>query len=196
MRKTLLLFLGIALFGGLLAQDAEEELKNTLAFNPMKFAESTFQLNYERMLSPNKSLNFVVGAIYHEEYDHEEGFLGELHFRYYAFQKQNPRAKFSIYFSPYFQYKYVDVSRESYDYLIGFYYDRRSIIHSFGVGVLAGFKVCLVKQLELDFYFGGGMRRTNKGTNQTDDYYYNSGVWDNSYNGIAPKVGLTAGFRF
>ncbi len=178
--------------------EAPLSYKNTFSFSPLKFTENAFQIGYERYLSDDKSIYLGLGAIYKDEYEKEEGFLGELHFRYDVYRSVRKSSVFSVFFSPYIQYKYVDINRISY------VYDGPQVttedvgttIHAYGGGVLIGIKLAVVKRLMFDLYLGGGMRRTNDFNKNSDYRYYENSIWDHGYNGIAPKVGFNVGFRF
>lgn len=137
MKKHLLILLFLMITVLVHAHDESTPMyKNAITFSPLKFTENTFQMGYERLFNESNSLYFALGAIYKEENDHEEGFLGEIHYRYRVYNNVNENSSFSIFFSPYLQYKYVEISRYN------IYYENNIWDHTYnGIAPKLGFNV-------------------------------------------------------
>lgn len=195
MKKTFAIIALLALGMQMFAQGKEKAYKNVFSFNPIYFTTSTFMMGYEGFIQPNKSLAFYAGAIYDQDY--KEGFTGEFQYRYFIsdqdiWQKDNLK----IFFAPYLQYKYVEIT-DNWWVNGNIIEDYKYTIHAYGGGILFGFKLTVIERLVFDAYVGGGIRRTNDyKEDNIENYYYDDGLTDPGYNGIAPKAGVTVGFNF
>lgn len=196
MKKTFALISILVLCIQVSAQETEKTYKNVVSFNPIYFTASTFMMGYERFIKPNKSLTFYLGAIYDQNY--KEGFTAEFQYRYFIsdqdiWQKDNLK----IFFAPYLQYKNVEMMGRWWVDNNGVVEDHNYTIHAYGAGIMFGFKLTVIDRLVFDAYVGGGIRRTNDYKEDgKENFYYEDGVTDAGYNGIAPKAGVTVGFNF
>ncbi len=193
------------------------EYKNVLTFNIFTFMNSTFQLNYERVLKENNNIVFNMSIKYKSSTNQViQSYKAELQYKCFLFNIYKKKTSKRMYFAPYIFAKYSEEKcMDTYPY---YYYDYPVYIdttysytdyyyyNAYGTGIMAGFELIFVKRLYLDMYLGGGIRRTFEHNNLSVKYddgsnsyyytHYNNSVWDEGYSGIEPRIGFNFGFNF
>ncbi len=182
--------------------------KYNFSLSPFSFANSSLDVNLERMLASNKSL-VLRGAVKYRDpgQDLEVGVLGELQYRYYLMhnghKSTNHPFNIALYAAPYVYVKQLyDESPEFYVNVI--YHDQfypyqpvNSDItyNSVGFGIYSGVKGVIFERLTIDLFLGGGLDLTYFDTdNNMDNVTFD--IFEEGYSGIIPRGNLSIGFLF
>lgn len=184
---------------------------NSLKINPFAFGNSEFQLAYERYFNNRRSSVVFSPSIILRDSGGEskEGFqvMGQYRFYLTHFKKEPNRKNFlgvynygfyagayGLYFDQketYLEYDWDATTGES--LITEFTED----IQSVEGGAMLGLQMDITKRIVLDFYIGGGVRRSEvDDTNTNDESIYSDGIFDKGYTGVKPKAGLLLGITF
>lgn len=205
MKKIVSIFLlSLLLAPAIYSQDNQEVKKNEFRLELLNFIGSTFYAEYERSISETKGLNFVIAptAIENTEKSHF-GILFQINPKLYYNIGKSKNSVQRLYFSPYANYRYLDISNENNytGYWTPPYNEPTSynfIASSAGLGMLIGFKVEAGNFFVFNIEAGGGPRYVfEKGGNATYNEV-NEGFnnWNLGYSGIFPRFNMTMGFKF
>lgn len=169
--------------------------KNIYKFSLTEFTRNTFQMGYERFLSPSTSLYVIAGLTSKDDYyDNVFGIKTELQLKIHAYTSSRGKVMHRLYFAPYLMNHYLDTEFTEWEYDQNWNSYQVKVSDSFdviGTGVMFGWSFSFAKRMNIDVYTGGGIRRTiGSGDNS------NSGIWDYSYSGITPRFGIDVGFLF
>jgi len=209
----------VGAIGGLFGQNSvtfensnEYRYKNVFKISPVQFANSTFELNYERYFGNRSSSLLISPSLLLREQNSESliGFKWMTQYRFYFSQLRRGLnktwifANIGFYGGPYVQYLYAkeDYRGGYYDDNIGVYYDGifNKEVSTIEGGVITGFQFDLLPRLVVDFYFGGGIKyavvEDTIGSFLPENYTYNYGILDREYTGVIPRGGLQIGFNF
>lgn len=194
-------------FSSLQAQHENDGDKpNIIKFSPFHFAESTFLMSYERMISQNKAgLYFNAGIHSAERYDYYSGepnqsfgFQGEFQYRVYISQPKSISAGDKgffyfkgIYGGPYASFRYRSQDAYYYDWVSGTSTTVPEEVTEYAGGIVMGIQFALYNRVFFDFYTGGGIKRSFGA--QSTGYRDITSV---GYNGVLPKIGFQIGFGF
>lgn len=217
--KNLVLILVTILIGfttnNLLAQNepvSEYEYKNVLKISPAQFANSTFEVSYERYFGNRKSSLLLSPAFLLRKQNNEslEGVKAMIQYRLYLTHLQKGvnktwrMANIGFYAGPYAQGLYAkeDYWASYYDNVN--YQDYEGIytkkVNSIEVGVVTGFQFDVLKRFVVDIYLGGGVRKSDIedtfAEHNPSQYYGNYGVLDREYTGVVPRGGFQLGINF
>jgi len=187
------------------------QYNNVFKISPFQFANSTFEINYERFFSEKRHSFVISPALLLRENLPESlsGFKGQIQYRYYFTHLHKDTHKtwifsnLAFYGGGYAQFLTAD---EAY---WGSYTDKDFIyvsdifdkeVNSIEGGVILGMQIDITKRLVLDFYFGGGVKFADVEDSITpyldNEYPYSYGVLDREYTGVVPKGGFQLGFSF
>ncbi len=173
--------------------------RHTLTSTITNLFVSNFQLNYEFGFSPITSLKISFGTSYVDaDYNKKNGYNGELQFKYYILSPDREKTYYNIYFAPYINYRYIDVTTDDYSFRnndITHTYPLKSFnFNSLSGGFIFGQTFTIAKKIFIDLYLGGGIRKNL----YPDEYLeqYNSNIFQEGYSGITGKLGLDIGFKF
>jgi hypothetical protein len=182
-----------------------EPVKNIIKISPFHFVDGTFLMSYERMLGSQKSsLMFSAGIHSRSNRDYyngnnvtpEFGFQEELQYRLYVVQPQNVSRNGrgfwyfkGFYAGPYISHRYLQRSVYVWDWVLQQNTTEPEKLNEVGGGVVLGVQVALGNKFFIDFFTGGGIKRSMGLISQ--NYY--AGVTDPGYNGVYPKIGLQLG---
>ena len=173
-------------------QEKTELLKNEFKFSLVNFTVGNFQISYERYVKEDIGLQLNLGYTNVDNYNRREGVNAEFQLKYYLFEWLRRNSAQKIYFAPYAGYKNMNVDIDDYYWEEDNYIEniRSEHVQAINAGIVVGYKFILNRRLILDAYFGGGIRKAN----DIEEYWED--IFDPSYNGIAPRVGLDIGFNF
>ncbi len=196
------------------AQEAETYLNNVIKINPFLFGQSQFQLSYEHYFKNRKSSVLLMPSyLLKDSRDTElQGFeiMGQYRF-YLTHYNKNERKTFlnmynyGFYAGLYALYLNYDETFTRYTYNpITFENESNSYkksIQSIEGGALLGLQMDISRRIVLDFYIGGGLRKSEVEDSYLDsnieaEYYGEYSVFDFEFTGIKPKVGLMLGITF
>jgi len=187
------------------------QFKNVFKISPVQFANSTFQINYERFFKEKKYSLVVSPAILLKQNTPESliGFKGNIQYRFYFTHLHKETHKtwifsnLAFYGGGYAQYLianeayWASYPDNNFNYITDIF---KKEINSIEGGVLLGIQIDIIPRLVLDFYFGGGIKYSDvvdSFTPLTDNQYpYTYGVLDREYTGVVPRGGLKFGFNF
>jgi hypothetical protein len=184
--------------------EAHPPVKNIVKISPFHFVEGTFLMSYERMLNEQKSSlmlslglhsrtarNFSTGAR-----TPEFGYQEELQYRLYVIPpldySRNGRDFWyfkGFYAGPYVSHRYLERSVVVWDWILQQNVSEDEKIHEMSGGVVLGVQIALGNKFFMDFYTGGGIKRSI-GDIQTTSFI---AVTEPGYNGVYPKVGFQIG---
>lgn len=169
--------------------------RNIYKFSLTEFTRNTFQMGYERFVTPSTSLYFIAGLTSKDDYyDNVFGIKTELQLKIHAYTSARGKVMHRLYFAPYIMNHYLDTEFTDWEYDQNYNYHEVKVSDSYdvvGTGVMFGWSFSFAKRMNIDVYTGGGIRRTiGSGDNSND------GVWDYSYSGITPRFGIDVGFLF
>ena len=184
--------------------------KNDFKVGVFSFINSTFDLNYERMVAENKSL-VLRGTVkwLDNGWEKEIGGMGELQYRYYLIQfgkNENYPFKIGFYAAPYAFIKTLQDNNaeigyygEIYNDQLGIYepysYDVKEINYiSYGAGIYGGIKALIMKKITMDFTVGGGLKISEHDSDLPEHYSWT--IFEDGYSGIVPRANFTLGFLF
>ncbi|MBK7175298.1 MAG: hypothetical protein IPH84_19265 [Bacteroidales bacterium] len=118
------------------------------------------------------------------------GFGAEAQLKFNVYTQINPNNSHRLYFAPYIMNNYEEVERTYWNNM-GYDEWKTDSFDAVGTGVVFGWSYSFANRINLDIYTGGGIRKAFDAENE----YYN-GIWDYSYSGIAPRLGIDVGFWF
>jgi hypothetical protein len=207
MKRILLsLMLLVGSISGLQAQwdtlAPQDPVYNIIKISPFHFAEGTFLLSYERLLGNERSSLMLLAGLHSREDNSMPrpsfGFQEELQYRFYVAPPRNNAAGGVVYFKgfyagPYAYHRYRQRSREAYDPFLQATTIVNEDIHEVSAGVVIGVQIAFANRLFLDFYTGGGIKRSF-GRDESVQMTYTP--IDLGYNGVIPKVGFQLGIGF
>jgi len=199
MKKILLAFLVVTstsgAFAQILATANSPETKNVLKMSVSQFTHSTFQMGYERFIAPTTSLYLAPGLSF-EDSDNTKtwGVRAEAQMRFHVFTVINPKNSHRLYFAPYIMNQYFETENKIYDNN-GNYMWQTDAFDAVGGGMLFGWSFTFASRINLDIYTGGGLRKTF-GYDENSNIYTSEGIYDYSYSGIVPRLGIDIGFWF
>jgi len=206
-----MLFVFVASVCSIKVNGQNVQYKNVLKISPVQFANSTFEVNYERYFKEKRHSVVISPALLLKQNNPESliGFKGNLQYRYYFTHLHKDTHKTWIFSNlAFYGGSYVQAltakeeywgsySNENYEYITDIF---EKDINSIEGGVLLGMQIDIIPRLALDFYFGGGIKyadvedtiTTYLDPNRVESY----GVLDREYTGVLPKGGLQLGFNF
>lgn len=210
--STLTLLLLSLLPLGLFAQEPPkravqtfEPVNNIIKLSPFHFAEGTFLLSYERMLGAEQSSGLMLSAGLHSkttrnystgDYRPEFGFQEELQYRFYVVppstNSHNGRGFWffkGFYAGPYAYHRSLQRTVAVWDVILQQNVDEEEKINEVAGGVVLGVQIALGNKFFMDFYSGGGIKRSFGDIRDTE---YIS-VIEPGYNGVYPKIGFQIG---
>ena len=203
---TCMLLLGS--IGGLRAQwdtlAPQEPVRNIIKLSPFHFAEGTFLLSYEHLMANQKSsLMLMAGLHSREDFNLPRpsfGFQEEVQYRLYVAPPSNTGAggrNFlffkGFYAGPYVYHRYRQQSREVFDWILQANTIVNENINEVSTGVILGAQIAFANRLFIDFYTGGGIKRS---FGRDESVQTNFSPLDLGYNGVIPKVGFQIGIGF
>jgi len=181
-------------FAQILATANSPEYKNVLKMSASLFTRNTFQMGYERFLDPNTSLYLAAGLNFRDtDYERNWGVRTEAQLRFHVYTIIKPKESHRLYFAPYLLNHYLESETRDYS-SIGQGNWQTDTFDAIGGGMLFGWSFSFANRVNLDVYTGGGFRKTFNYDNITNAN--NNGVFDYSYNGIVPRLGIDIGFWF
>jgi|WetSurMetagenome_2_1015567.scaffolds.fasta_scaffold206515_1 hypothetical protein len=207
MYRKFLLFLALLLVAGTQAFSQDQEVnydkttssfsnyRNIYKFSLIEFTRNTFQMGYERFISPSTSIYFIAGLTSKDDYyDNIFGIKTEVQLKIHAYTSSKGKVMHRLYFAPYIMNHYFDTEITDYVWDNNGNYIQSKISDSYnalGTGVMFGWSFSFARRMNIDVYTGGGIRRTIGAGNDSND-----GVFDYSYSGITPRFGIDVGFLF
>jgi len=187
------------------------EYKNSIKISPAQFANSTFELNYERFFNEKTHSILLSPAFMLRQNSPESlyGFKGQIQYRYYfshLHKDTHKTWKFSnigFYTGLYTQYLnateeyWGSYTSNNQNYITELF---NKDISSIEGGVLIGMQIDIIPRLVLDLYLGGGIKYADVEDTMTPyiegEYHSYYSVLDREYTGVVPKGGLQIGFNF
>lgn len=187
------------------------DLSNSiLKIDPFLLGRSEYKISYEHYINNRKQSVLIAPSIFLKQGNDEsvEGYeiMGQYRIYLTEFNKETSQTLFGLY------------NIGIYAGLYGLYYnvDEKSVrthynpdssdetrvnvlksVSSFEGGTIIGVQTHITRRLVLDFYIGGGIRKSDFTDSYLEEYgmdYYNSdNVWDPQFTGIKPKLGLSVG---
>jgi hypothetical protein len=189
--------------------------KNALKISPIEFAQSKFQVTYERYIKNRSQSILLIPAVIMEEdgRDTKQGVEAMLQYRFFLTNLRKGVNKslgfynIGFYAGPYalgllYQEDYV---RDIYDPIKGVteVIEFEKEVQSLEGGVVLGVQFDITSRILLDIFVGGGVRQSDvtdtfEAFDYPDGYYYEPiyQVFDREYTGVKPKLGLQLGFSF
>lgn len=185
-------------------QDKHDPIKNIVKISPFHFAEGTFLMSYERMLGQQKSslmlnvglhsrtsraVNSALGAP-------EFGVQEELQYRLYVVVPQDHSRNGNgfwffkgLYAGPYVGHRLLQRSVQAWDWILQQNVTQNENLNEIGGGVLLGVQIAMGNKFFIDFYTGGGIKRSFGQIRQST---FISSI-EPGYNGVYPKIGFQIG---
>jgi len=214
MKKHLFVMSLIFTFGFCQAQDHQDYLNNVVKINPFLFGRSEFQISYERYFNDRKSSIVLMPSYLLRDNGENniEGWQMMGQYRIYLthYRKDQKKTFLNVYnygfyaglYALYLDYE-EQFTRNVYD-PITFEYELNTYersIQSYEGGALLGLQMDITKRIVLDFYVGGGLRKSEVEDSYLDfvedqEYYSDYSVFDFAYTGVKPRVGLMLGITF
>jgi len=207
----LIMILPLSSFG----QKIDYEYENVLKINPVSFATSEIQIQYERYFKNRKSSIVIAPSLILRRTDNENvdgaQVLGQ--WRYYVtqFNKEQNKNFLGLYNYGFYAGLYGLGHTYREEYKMSMWnnetqeqqdktFERNSSSVEFGP--MMGLQIDFTKRIVLDFYFGGGVRYSNFSDTIDDDpdfenySRFDEGVFAIAYTGVKPKVGVSIGINF
>ena len=177
--------------------DSTKKYNNKLKFSVVNFFDNTLFLSYERTMKNGNALFVGVGPLYaNTNNEPKSGLRSELQYKLYITEKIKENSAKRIYFAPFFTYKFLEKKYTSY-YIDNNIWPNYTVqYHSFCPGIIAGYSITVYNRINIDFYVGGGLKRTFDGNFNGHINYDNYNLWDPGYSGVIPKVGFDIGITF
>ncbi len=165
----------------------KQKYRNAFKISPLYLYNSTFQFGIEIAATKKDGIVLFFWAPYRDR-DNEiwEGYGLEFQFRHYFHNKGSKSVFNRLYFSPFLSFKYSEITEDNSSEQKP---DIEYKFNNFNGGVIFGYNVIISQSFNLDFYFGGCIRKT------FDDYNTRDDILQPGYNGIAPKIGFDLGFN-
>lgn len=212
MNKYLILFVVLSGICSIRLNAQNVQYKNALRISPVQFANSTFEVNYERFFNDKKHSIVISPALLLKENEPESllGFKGNIQYRLYFTHLHKDTHKtwifsnLAFYGGVYAQYLnatedyYGSYSDKNFNYVTDIF---TKDINSYEGGVLLGMQIDIIPRLALDFNFGGGVKYADVDDSITpylvgDERNYSYGVLDREFTGVVPKGSIQLGFNF
>lgn len=212
--KTHITLIFLVLYTGILnSQVALEKVSNsydftnTLKISPIELGRAEFQVSYERFIKDRKQSIVLVPSIILGSGGDESrtGFQIMTQYRFYLshLRKETHETlnmyNIGFYAAPYALGLGLNEVREigvydpiTYEYEVDL---MESNIMSFEGGAIMGIQLDITKRIVMDFYAGGGLRKSTVDHNLEDvDNSY--GILDIAYTGVKPRIGFAMGITF
>lgn len=215
MKHILLLAFTCILQLTLLSQSIERDFKynNAIKLSPFNLGQSEFQASYEYYFAKRKSSIIVSPSVFlretqessmvgyqamlqyrvyltHVNKDEGHTFLGMYNYGFYA-------GLYGLYFDYLEDYTRGYWSDATQEYIID---DFEKSAQSVEGGAILGLQVDITSRILLDFYVGGGIRKSDSTDTYidrvADESYSTMGVFDPAYTGVKPTVGFQIGILF
>jgi hypothetical protein len=185
-------------------KENEGPVKNIIKLSPFHFAEGTFLMSYERMLGEQKSslmLNLGLHSSNSRNFSTgqatpEFGFQEELQYRVYVVPPQDYSRSGrgfwyfkGFYAGPYVSHRTLQRSVQVWDWILQQNVDEKENLNEAAGGVILGAQIAMGNKFFIDFYTGGGVKRSFGQIRQTGFI----GVTQPGYNGVYPKIGFQIG---
>jgi hypothetical protein len=181
-------------FAQVLATANSPEYRNILKMSVSLFTQSTFQLGLERFVNPTTSVYVTAGfSLQNSDYENNWGIRNEVQMKFHVYSLIKPTTSQRLYFAPYLMNQYYETEHRVYD-TYGNPYWKSDSYDAFSGGMLFGWSFTFANRINLDIYTGGGIRKTFNYVPADD--YYNNDVFESSYSGIVPRLGIDIGFWF
>ncbi len=184
-----------------------ENQKNVLSIHPINLVVGGLEVGYERAISSNKSLKFILGyyssnkpwPYSQDEVSNMEGLKAELQFRSHLDKKMIAGPMSGVYVGAFFQYRqiYLTDYSEGNNISTGSFYTNTSenvFANAVYPGFIFGYQTLVEDLIFVDINLGGGVIRgltafeQNKKANIT---------FVNPYiNGVVPRFNIALGFPF
>lgn len=212
-----LLFIAVVSFFqlGLYAQSTtvDFEYKDAIKLSPFNLGQSEFQASYEHYFGNRRSSVSLYPSIFLRESKDTsmEGWQAMLQYRFYLTHVNKDEGHtflglynygfyaglYGLYFDYAEDYTRGYWSNTTNDYVVD---DFQKSAQSMEGGAMIGLQTDITKRILLDFYVGGGIRKSDSiDTYQEVDEqvdYNTESVFDPGYTGVKPKVGLQLGILF
>jgi hypothetical protein len=176
-----------------------KEYKNQMRFSLTQFFNNCLFFSYEKHLKNNNGFLIGAGPVYSEiSNDTKSGFNTELQYKLYITTKTGRHTVSRIYVSPYLSYKYLVKQSENIYWINNTYTTTitKNYFNSFCPGIIAGYNIVSYHRLVLDFFIGGGMKRTFDSDFVGKVDYDNGSIFEPGYNGVVPRCGFELGVTF
>jgi hypothetical protein len=202
MKKASILFVIIVLAISSFAQtqptSSTGTYRNIFKVSAAMFTRSTFQMGYEHYFNPTTSFLLNAGMNFKDNnYNNEQqwGVGTEAQVKVHVFTNIKSKTSHRLYFAPYIMNNYEEQKKNIYTNL-GTYEWTTDTYDALGIGCVFGWSFSFANRINLDIYTGGGIRKAFN-VDENNNYYYNSSsIFDYSYSGIAPRLGIDVGFWF
>lgn len=178
-----------------------EPVRNVVKISPFHFIEGTFMLGYERFWGDN-SLLLMAGLHSRERYFQSEpefGFQEEIQFRHYFASPRNTGSRGrnffffkGLYAGPYLYHRYRQQTVQVWDWVAQENVEVPQDLNEVAGGVVVGAQIAFSNVVYLDFYTGGGIKRSF-GRNPNVGFL---NITSPGYNGVLPKIGFLLGIAF
>lgn len=184
--------------------EKQDPVKNIIKISPFHFVDGTFLMSYERMLGRQKSSLFLNLGLHSQTSRNfntgartpEFGYQEELQYRLYVIEPQDFSANGGnfwyfkgFYAGPFVSHRYLQRSVVVWDWILQQNVNENEKLHEVAGGVVLGMQVALGNKFFMDFYTGGGIKRS-LGDIQTLNFIP---VTEPGYNGVFPKIGFQIG---
>jgi hypothetical protein len=179
-------------------------VKNIIKISPFHFAEGTFLMSYERMLGGQKSSIMLSAGLHSRTGNNytsgastpEFGFQEDLQYRLYVIPPQDISRNGQgfwffkgFYAGPYLSHRYLQRSVQVWDWILQQNVNESEKLNEVAGGVVMGLQFALGNKFFVDFYTGGGIKRSFGEIRQTQYIP----VTQPGYNGVYPKIGFQIG---
>jgi hypothetical protein len=182
----------------------QEPVHNIIKLSPFHFAEGTFLLSYERIMANEKSSIMLLAGLHSREDANlpkpSFGFQEEVQYRFYVSPPKNTGAggrNFlffkGFYAGPYVAHRFRQQSRQVFDWILQANTIVDENINEVSSGVVIGAQIAFANRLFVDFYTGGGIKRSFGRDNSVQTTFTPLEV---GYNGVIPKIGFQIGIGF
>lgn len=181
--------------------DSSDFKKNEFRMEFLNFIGSSFYAEYERFFCENKGINFVIAPTVLDNNEKKQfGILVQINPKLYYPTKNTEKTKQYFYFSPYLNYRYIDITEyNNYYNNLSYIPEKYNYIANIGgAGILIGLKTEFSNFFVLNIETGGGMRYVlnTAGNVNYDRVKGGFNNWNMGYSGIFPRINVTLGFKF
>jgi len=176
--------------------DSTKVYNNKLKFSVVNFIDNTLFISYERTLKNDNALYIGCGPLYsNSNGEPKSGLRAEFQYKLYITKKEKANSIKRIYFAPYLTYKFLE-KKSNYWNGNNTIFNLTKQYHSFCPGIIAGYSITVYNRINIDFYVGGGLKRTFDGDFNGHILYDNDNLWSPGYSGVIPKIGFDIGITF
>lgn len=184
---------------------------NSLKISPGEFTRAEFQIAYERYFkNRNSSISIMPSIILKDTHDENiEGYqvMGQYRFYLTHLNAENKRNFFGLYNLGFYTGVYGLFQKYNGEFIKGDWdnitqeyiaKDYEKNIRAYEGGALIGLQIDITRRIVIDFYLGGGIRKTDY-TNtyeEESEYALQYGIFEPEYTGVKPKLGFLVGFTF